>query len=205
MKTLIFDFDGTLVDSFELVVDVAYELTGAPRLGEGQIRTLRRLPLLTAVHRLGVRWWSIPKLLVMARPRMYRRMHEVKPFPGIPELLSELHKAGYHMLIMSSNREQNVRACLRAHDLEHYFDGVYHGSVFHKVHGLKRVVKRNKLQRDSAYYIGNEALDVRSAKKVGIPAIAVTWSGQDKARLEASKPLALVSDPQEILNVVKKS
>ena len=43
MKTLIFDFDGTLADSFELVLDIAYELTGLPRQSDVEVTRLRQL------------------------------------------------------------------------------------------------------------------------------------------------------------------
>ncbi len=45
MKTLVFDFDGTIADSFELVVDIAYELTGLPKQSDEQVARLRHLPL----------------------------------------------------------------------------------------------------------------------------------------------------------------
>ncbi|HYH74391.1 MAG TPA: HAD hydrolase-like protein [Candidatus Saccharimonadales bacterium] len=198
MSTLIFDFDGTLADSFELVVEVAHELTGVRMRTPEEIAELRRLPLLTAIHRMGVSWWMVPRLWAIFRKRMYSRMHEVKPFPGVPTLLSDLHKEGHHLLVMSSNREQNVRACLRAHNLEHYFGGVYHGSVFNKARALRLILRRNKQLPETAYYIGNEILDVAAAHKVGMQAIAVTWGGNDREALELAKPDLLADKPQAI-------
>jgi phosphoglycolate phosphatase-like HAD superfamily hydrolase len=205
MKTLIFDFDGTLADSFELVVDVAYELTGVPRRTLEEVHALRALPLLAAIHRLGAPWWHIPRLLLHTRRNMYTRMDEVKLFPGISTLLDTLHQDGYRLLIMSSNREQNVRACLRAHNLETYFEGIYQGSVFNKARGLRRILKRNNLQASSVYYIGNEALDVYAAHKVGMRSIAVTWSGQNRGLLEASRPDAIVDRPLDVTAAVTGS
>lgn len=198
MKTIVFDFDGTLADSFELVLDITHELTGMRRRTEKEITALRRLPLLTAVRQHGMHWWALPKLILLTRRKMFHRMHKVKLFNGVEAMVRDLHQAGYHLLVMSSNRERNVRACLRAHNLENYFDGVYHCSVFHKVGGLRRILRRNQLQPASTYYVGNETLDVRAANKLGLRAVAVTWSGQDRKELEAAQPFALIDKPTEI-------
>lgn len=198
MSTLIFDFDGTLADSFELVAEVAHELTGARLRTPDELEVLRRLPLLKAVRFMGVSWWMVPKLLIVFRKRMFDRMHQVKPYPGVATLLSELHNDGHHLLVMSSNREANVRACLRAHNLEHYFGGVYHGSVFYKAYALRKILKQNKQSPVTAYYIGNEVMDVRAAQRVGMKSIAVTWSGQDRENLKQAGPTNLVDTPEAI-------
>jgi phosphoglycolate phosphatase-like HAD superfamily hydrolase len=198
MATLIFDFDGTLADSFELVLDVAHELTGARRRTPEEVEELRQLPLLTAVRRMGVRWWMIPRMWIVFRRHMYGRMHEVHLFPGIPKLMSELSEAGHQLLVLSSNREDNVRACLRAHGVEQCFQGIYHGNVMLKAGALRRIMRRSGASFDNAYYIGNEVLDVVAAHRAGMKAVAVTWSGQDNKRLKLAQPDAMVSRTQSL-------
>jgi phosphoglycolate phosphatase len=133
-KTLIFDFDGTLADSFELVVDIAHDLSGVPRQTEAQIARLRRLPLIKATRELGIPVHKLPVMLVKGRQMMHERMNEVHPFPGVADAVRDLKEAGFHMLVTSSNSGQNVRTFLRANNLEQYFDGVYGGaSIISKV------------------------------------------------------------------------
>lgn len=202
MKTLIFDFDGTLADSFELVIDIVYELTGIPHQNEKEVARLRKLPLLKAAREMKIPLSRAPGLLLRGRQMMHERIHEVHPFPGIPEVLQELHEAGYHMLVISSNSEQNVRTFLRANDLEGYFDGVYGGaSVISKAGALKRVMRRNRLVPANCYYVGDEVRDIVAATKAGIEPIAVTWGYQAPEALADYHPYALVNDPAELLAV----
>lgn len=202
MKTLIFDFDGTLADSFELVIDIVYDLTGIPRQNETEVARLRKLPLLKAAREMKIPLSRAPGLLLRGRQMMHERIHEVHPFPGIPEVIKELHEAGYHMLVMSSNSEQNVRTFLRANDLESYFDGVYGGaSVISKAGALKRVMRRNRLVAANCYYVGDEVRDIVAATKAGIEPIAVTWGYQAPEALAEYHPYALVNDPAELLAV----
>ena len=204
-KVIIFDFDGTLADTFPLVVDVAYKLTGARRLPAEEIEKLRRLPLLKAVPQLGMRRRSVFTLILSTRAHMYPRMHEVPPFAGVPELVKELHEAGYRLLVLSSNRRRNVRAFLQAHQLEQYFEdevSVLYGNVFFKAHGLRKLLRRKHVRAADCAYIGNEPLDMQAAERVGMRAIATTWSGQARSELADTRPSAIIDKPAELSGVL---
>jgi len=200
MKTLIFDFDGTIADSFELVVDIAYELTGIPKQSDAEVARLRHLPLLKAAREMRIPLRMAPKLLVTGRQKMLDRIHEVHPFPGIPEVLKELHDNGYHLLVISSNSEHNVRSFLRTNALEAFFDGVYgNASIFNKASSLKRVMKRNKLEAADCFYIGDEVRDIVAASKVGMEPVAVSWGYQARGALAKHHPFALLDQPTDLL------
>jgi phosphoglycolate phosphatase len=202
MKTLIFDFDGTIADSFELVVEIAYELTGIPRQSEKEVARLRHLPLLKAAREMRIPLRMAPRLLVKGRQKMLERIHEVHPFPGMPEVLRELHDNGYHLLVTSSNSEHNVRAFLRTNELEPFFDGVYgNASIFNKASSLKKVLKRNKLDVADCFYIGDEVRDIVAANKVGMEPVSVAWGYQAKEALNKYHPFALLDQPTDLLQV----
>ncbi len=201
-KTLIFDFDGTIADSFELVMDIVYKMTTIPRQSEQEVARLRKLPLLKAMGELKIPLTRVPGLVIKGRQMMHERIQEVHPFPSLPEALRDLQKAGYHMLVMSSNSEQNVRTFLRAHDLERYFDGVYGGaSVFSKVGALRKVMRRNRLEPTNCYYIGDEVRDVVAATKAGIEPVAVTWGYQAPEALIEHHPYAIANKPADLLAI----
>lgn len=202
MKTLIFDFDGTIADSFELVLDIAYELTGVPRLSEQEVARLRRLPLLKAAREMKIPLSRAPNLLLKGAQMMQERIHEVHPFSGVPEVLRALHDAGYHMLVISSNSEQNVRTFLRANNLESYFDGVYgNASILSKAGALRKVIRRNRLDQKNTYYIGDEVRDIVAATKAGIEPVAVGWGYQAPEALAEHHPYVLISEPAELLRI----
>lgn len=202
MSTLIFDFDGTLGDSFELALDIAYEVTGLQPISEVEMARLRGLPLLKAVRELGIPLRHVPKLVLAGRQAMHERIDEVAPFPGIAETLQTLHEAGHHMLIMSSNSEQNVRTFLRSNGMELYFDGVYGGvGLFNKSAALRKILRRNRLDTTECFYIGDEVRDVIAAKKVHVRPVSVAWGYQAPQALADQHPFALVHTPPELVDV----
>lgn len=202
MKTLIFDFDGTLADSFELALELAYEILEIDPLPAKEVSRLRRLPLLKAVRELRVPLYRLPRLLLYGRQKMHERIHEVHPFPGIPEAVAILHEQGHHLLVISSNSEQNVRSFLRANELEHYFDGVYGGvGVFDKAAALRKVMRRNKLDPASCYYIGDEVRDIMAATRVHVRTVSVAWGYQHATALKAHNPFAIAYLPTDLLEI----
>jgi phosphoglycolate phosphatase len=204
MKTLIFDLDGTLADSVELLIDVAHDVLDRPRASAEDLARLRKLPPLKIVRELHIPLWQVPKLVAQARRKMHARMHEVHPVGGMPEALQALHKQGHRMLIMSTNSEQNIRAFLRAYKLEPYFDGVYSGiGLFDKARALRKVIRRNKIDRAMCFYVGDEVRDIAAAKKVGVHGIAVGWGYQDPETLARYQPFALLHKPAELQTLFK--
>jgi phosphoglycolate phosphatase-like HAD superfamily hydrolase len=205
-KTIIFDFDGTLADTFSLVVDVSYEIAGAKRLPPEQIAPLRRLPLLRAVRALGISWWQVPKLILLTRRRMFSRIHEVPVFPGMSETLRQLDAAGYTLCILTSNHRRNAQATLRAHGLAQYFSDIVsvpYGNVFFKIYGMRKLVHRNHLKTDNCYYVGNEVLDMHAAERAGMHAIATSWGGHDRDELAATEPFAIIDKPKDLLGLLQ--
>lgn len=195
--------DGTLADSIEVALDVAHDITGLPRLSDDEINRLRKMPPLKVLRELKIPLHQLPKLASEFRRRMHERIDEVKPCRGVPTVLKKLDQEDCHMLVMSSNSEKNVRSFLRTNHLEHYFGGVYGGvGLFGKSAALKRVMRRNRLNAKNCYYIGDEVRDIASAKKVGVPVVAVSWGFQDPETLSVHNPDKILAKPAELLNLI---
>jgi phosphoglycolate phosphatase len=199
--SIIFDFDGTIADSFDLIVDVTYGLTGAVRLPSTDLEKLRAVPILVAIRRLSGSPWRIPKLLALTRSRMRNRMASVPVYPGIPDVLAGLHEAGHRLFILSSNEAPNVAVFLETHGLSTYFDAIYtvpYGNAWFKSRALRKIMRRQKLRPQESYYVGNEVLDIDSARKVGMRSVAVAWGGQPQSELEDAKPDHIAVKPADL-------
>jgi len=206
MRTLLFDFDGTLADSFGVVVDIFYELTGHERIEDpATIAHLRHLPLMQAAKELHVTPMQVPRLLIKGRKMMSERIDQVPPFEGTAETLKVLHDLGHDMYVMSSNSAHNVEAFLRANNLDQYFVRVYGGiGLLNKAAAIKKVMRQIGLHPESCVYIGDEARDVDGAKRAGVHMIAVGWGYNDPELLKAHNPDSVVYEPKEIITEVEK-
>lgn len=207
MSTVIFDFDGTLADSFEVIADIFYELTGrSEKLTSQQIHELRGLTALEVAERLHVPWWRIPFLVASGRRLMQVHIAEVKPFAGIKELLKDLHHAGYQLMVVSSNSRRNVRTFLRQNQLQGYFSGTY-GNIrlFSKGRFLRRLMLRRRLKPEYCFYVGDETRDVEAAHQAKLRCIAVAWGFAERDLLLSLKPFAYVAKPEEISDIIKQA
>lgn len=208
MASIIFDFDGTLADTFPLIVDVSYKLSPrTKRLPEQKLRELRRLPLLVALLRLGIPWLYVPRLAMSTRSHLRDSMLDAEPFEGIPGMMQTLHAQGHRLFILSSNYPENIRLFLTHHRLGNCvsgIEGVYWATAWTKASALKAMIKKYKLNPRSCYHVGNETLDIKAANRAGIRGIAVTWSGYDIKALERAKPFAIVQSPKAIAGALAK-
>lgn len=206
-KTIIFDFDGTLADTFPLVVDVSSKIAGIMPPSAQKIAELRQLPLLKAIGKLGISFWQSPRVILLTRPRLFARINEAPLFPGVAETLRGLHEDGYKLCVLTSNRRRNAQEFLRAHHLNEYFSdivGVPYGNVFFKVYGLRKLLRRNHLRAKDCYYVGNETLDMHAAKLAGLHAVGTTWGGgHELAELAATEPFAIIDKPEDVSRLFK--
>lgn len=200
--TIIFDFDGTIADSFDVVLELFYELTGHERYTPEQVTVFRRMPIRKVIKELDVPLRRAPRLLVQGRALMRRRMHDVRVFPGLHEALAQLHRDGWQLMVISTNSQQNVEAYLKEHGLRNQFDQIY-GNVglFSKTQSLRKVLRQNKLDRDKCFYVGDEIRDMQAAHKARVRGVAVAWGYNDASILRPEKPFALAEKPADLVKI----
>lgn len=204
MKTLIFDFDGTIADSLEAFLEVTELILNRPqKLTIEEIKQLRGMPVLQIIKYLKIKNWQIPRMIIAGRRLLKVRMSKVKPFNGLPEVISQLHKAGYEMLILSTNSSATIADFLKTNQLDDYFGQIYGDiGLRGKAGGLKKVIKQHRLNNADCSYIGDEVRDVEAAKKVGIKVISVGWGFNLPEALKTAGPSALARQPNDLLKIL---
>lgn len=200
----IFDFDGTIADSLPAMIAVYNKIVrdGENPLTPEEINKFRSLPSRKALKSLGVRWWQIPKLVVVGMGDFHALLPGIKPCKGVPELVKALHSRGDKLYIVTSNTSDNVKLFLETHNLGSYFEDIYGGaSLFNKSRYLSTLVKNNKLARKRTVYIGDETRDMKAAKLARLKTVAVTWGFNDATILKKQRPSFMVDEPAQILKI----
>lgn len=205
MAAIIFDFDGTIADSFDFVADFLADTAGLPPLDEEQKGALRGHSMVAMARRLGYSWWRLPWLLHQGRRRMGRTIKHVQPFADMPEAIEKLHAEGHELFIVSSNTARNVSRFLHQHELHKHFLEIDGGiGMFGKAGALRLLLRKQHLNRQDALYIGDELRDVQAAQSLKLRVIAVAWGFARTGDLEALKPTALARQPADLIRIIEE-
>jgi HAD superfamily hydrolase (TIGR01549 family) len=203
--TVIFDFDGTLANSvdlmFRLYNDHA-EQFGYVQMKREEFPEIRRMGYSKAMRLKKVKVRMLPKIILTLGKEMRASMDEVKPYVGIVETLHSLQKYGFSIGILTSNQAGLVDEFLKVHKFPEFDFVVSEKTLFGKDKALKRIFKRFGLDRDQVVYVGDEPRDVTASRKARIRSIAVTWGLGGTEAFEKEKPDILVSTPDELLQKI---
>jgi len=202
--TYIFDFDGTLANTFDLILEAVnyYALQyGYTPLTHTEAVKLRSLSAQKVLVGLGLSHWKVFELMLKVRRYMQSRMQQVNFYPGVLEVLQHLKAEGHDLGIVSSNSAKNVSMLLQKENC-HLFSFICPSShLLGKARVLKRLLKEKKLDKNQVYYIGDEVRDIEAAHHCGIQMIAVSWGFNTKELLVTKHPKYLIEAIQELKNL----
>ncbi len=200
-KTVIFDFDGTLANTVDLVVRIynehAEEL-GADTLSIDEFPTLRTLGYKKAMKAKNLHWHVLPKLVFILKRGVREHLHEVQPYEGIQRLINELKSAGMMIGVLTSNDGALVQEFLDTHGFPAFDFVVSEKTVFGKEKALKKIIERHKLDRARVVYVGDEPRDVTASKKAGVHVVGVTWGFGGRESMLATLPDTTVHTMDEL-------
>ena len=202
MKYLIFDFDGTIADTFKVVEEIGHNIL--KRYGiKVDSQEARRIGLRRTIIKSKFPKWEIPYALSELRRELNQRIaEEVKLFPEMKSVLKEL-KQRYDLGIVSSNSGENIRLFLSRNGVLDLFSFIHSdSSLFGKHIVLKRLCKANNIQFTNSVYIGDEDRDIQAANKTGIPVVAVTWGYNTRENLKKEKPIYIVDNVKQLLEII---
>ncbi len=209
MMNLIFDFDGTLVDSFDAAIKVLNILAldfNFKQPGVVQKEDLKAIEAKSLLKILGIPMYKMPFILRQAKRLMQREMVYLKPFPGIPEVVQSLHASGFCLGIVTSNSEENVRAWLHQHEILTCFHFIHSApQYFGKERVLSKSIKKYQLDKKTVCYIGDETRDIEAAKRSGIASLAVTWGFNCEDIMQKYQPQYFARVPEDIVTIFSDS
>lgn len=202
-KTFIFDFDGTLADTFGIAVGVFRKFARKwHKTDDAAIERLRGMTPGQVFKELKLRWWHVPYIVYQGRKAVREQMGGIQAFPGTEAMLRALHADGHHLFIVSTNSNKNIINFLRRNKLEQYFKQTYGGSnLFNKARTLVKIVEQNNATLADCIYIGDEVRDIEAARKAGMQEVAVTWGYNNRGALEAAGADILIDKPAELLRL----
>ena len=207
LKSVIFDFDGTLVNSYNLMNRVYYEIIKQYDIDDftrADIETLRTL----SAHQIFKKYHLSNEQSSMIIKKAIRSYHEfikeVPFYPNVFELLVWLEKLNIDIYVLSSNDTQIIKDYIDQHDC-FMFKAIYGNSgLFKKHRSLEKLIKKHGYQKHEVLYIGDETRDIEACKRVNVAIAAVTWGFDHKELLKSYHPDYLVDRVDELKDLLLK-
>ena len=201
---LIFDFDGTIVESFETILRILRSISknfGIDKITDKDIKRFKEKGIRQSIKDSKISLIKIPVIVKRVKKMLNKEIANLSFFSGLREVFLELKKRKYNLGILTSNSKDNVEKFLKRNNLD-FFEFIYSdSSLFGKDKVLKKLLKNQKLDSNKVVYFGDEIRDIQAALKLNIKIVAVCWGFNTKKALEKYKPTYLVEKPSEILTL----
>lgn len=194
MKTIFFDFDGVIADSFDAAFAVSKLIH--PLITEEIYRKRFEGNINESVTEEEVKTVHNPEIdfFTELEPRLAR----CSVFPGMKEVIEKVSKDN-KCIIVSSTRTDLIQTFLRANGLLDCFAEVLGNDVHKsKIAKIQMAFEKYNLAAGDCIFVTDTLGDIKEAHHVGVPTIAVSWGYQFKETLEQGKPSAIVETPGEL-------
>lgn len=200
---LLFDFDGTLADTFPFFLSVFNQLAVKHRfrtLTAEDIESLRHLGAREVMRHVGMSPWRMPFVATDFRRLMTQHTAPLSLFPGTLEALSALRAAGCEMAVVSSNSPENVRRVLGPEVCRLITQVNGGSSIFGKRSRITRVMKALGHSQKDTLYIGDQVTDLISARQAGVHFGAVAWGYAPLVAYEGHAPERVFQDLHDMVH-----
>jgi len=199
MKLVIFDFDGVLVNTTELIFKILKDENGNLTLdlfkdfSNGNIH-----------NTIG----DAIKNNNFSKPDDYHELYDdglstINIHDILRDTILKL-KDNYKLSIISSSWGDIISSFLKKENLTNYFDDIL-GFDIHtsKVVKIKSLLEKYNVLPKDAVFITDSLGDILESNECDVKSIGVTWGLHDKKTLEKGNPVAIIDDPRELLKTIE--
>lgn len=207
---IIFDLDGTLLDTNELILQ-SFRHVFKQYMPEKELTKQELISFLgPSLHDTFSRYFD--KSLINELIEYYREYNHahhinyVSVYPTVIETLEYLKKENYYLAIVTTKHTEVAQLGLDLFSLDEYFDCLIGGNSVERIkpdpEGIHKVV--TLLNKKHAVMIGDSASDIQAGKNAGVFTIGVDWTFKPIETLSSLQPDLIVSEMAEIISFIEE-
>jgi len=210
---IVFDLDGTLIDSLDDIADAANKalsqanmpqhLTAAYRyfVGDGLPALIQRI---VPAHTSEQDQKQVAALFKTLYQQNWNRKTDL--YPGIRTLIDWLDKSGVRLSILSNKPDSFTRLCVKEFFPDQPFELVFgqRQNVPLKPHpqAALGIIRTMGVSPQSSLFVGDTAVDMKTGKAAGMKSVGVTWGFRQEDELLKAGADIIISKPEELKRYV---
>lgn len=210
INTILFDLDGTLIDTNELIIasfKYTFQQYGMPLSREQAIEFIGP-PLTDSFRSVAETPEKATEMVNMYREHNIRNHDSyVTTFPHVIETLRRLHKEGLKLGIVTTKAWQTVDKGMNVTNIHSFFDTVItlddvNQAKPHPEPVLKAMKRLNAQTAESTLMIGDNSHDIEAGHHAGVKTAGVAWSLKGKEKLQTYRPTYMFDDLSDLLTII---
>ena len=211
LTAVLFDLDGTLIDSVDLIVNsalYAFEKCGHTSPTAQEWLQDLGLPLRTMFGRFMNDESMVAELVACYREyQLENHDRLVRPYDEVTATLDALHGGGYELAVVTSKAEPLAKRGLAHVGLDGFFDVIV-GLESCKRHKpdpepVHTALERLGVAPDAAAFVGDSPHDMAAGRAAGVTTVAALWGPFTRAQLASSEPDHYIERMGELLPIVE--
>lgn len=215
-KAVIFDLDGTLLNTIEDITDslnIALKQAGFSPYTSDEVKFFVGSGVSIMIERAlkGKKYDEKTFALIRdiyMKEYHHRQAHHTRPYEGIKEVIQTLHHRGVLLGLLSNKPDEDTKRVV-----EHYF-GLHHFDlVFGQREGipikpdptaLLEIVKQLHVKKEDCLFVGDSDVDMLTACNAQMEKVGVLWGFRDASVLKQFHAEHMIMHPDELLKIVEK-
>jgi pyrophosphatase PpaX len=209
-QTILFDLDGTLIDSVDLIVDSyqhTYRAHGLPVSSRDAILAGMGVPLRTVFGELTSDPAEIDRWI--GTYREYNLAHhdqQVQAYPGVVEMVRAVRQAGFRTGLVTSKNNSGARRGLALIGLEGVLEVIIGSDNVSRPkpdpEPVLAALAELQMPTTGCLFVGDSHHDMHSGRAAGVQTVGVTWGPFNRAHLEAATPDFFCEVPEALLQLL---
>jgi len=206
--TVVFDFDGVIVDSIQLfsdAVNVAGQKLGrTTSFTPEHLRNIKRMSIPEICQAAGIEDKLSKTFIAEIDRELYHRADQYPIFSHMEEALSALSKIA-KLSIVSATSQPVLSKVLNNTGLDHYFGHIIGGDMpGTKAVKIRQVLNDNGHSPHQGCFIGDTVSDIDHGQDAGVVTVAVSWGWHRIEWIRTAKPTFEVHCRPELIEIVEK-
>ena len=214
MKAVIFDLDGTLLDTIDDIADSMNAVLAKHSLPQHSVEKYKlfvgdgaALLVIRSASGAGLTEHTLSQLVTEYKEEyLTRQADKTMPYAGIPELLSALAERDIKMAVLSNKSQAATNEVMA-----HFFPNIHFSALIGQREGYPikpdptgalEILKMLGLPREEVLYVGDTDTDMQTAVAAGIKAVGALWGFREKKELAENGAAVFTAQPLDILELI---